>query len=125
MNIKIKASRMELTPSIEDYVYKRMEAVTKLIAGQEESTVCDVEVGKTTEHHNKGDVFRAEVNLTVSGKQYYASSEKGDLYSAIDHVQSEIVRELKTGKEKRLSAIRRGGARIKDIVRGFYKGRKG
>jgi putative sigma-54 modulation protein len=124
MQITIKATNIELTEAIRDYVNKKFNSVSKFIQRTDESALCRVEVGKVTQHHNKGDVFRAEGKLHIAGKELYASSEKEDLYVAIDDVKDELVRELKTTKEKKINMVRRGGARIKDMLKGMYDWRK-
>jgi ribosomal subunit interface protein len=113
----ITAQNMELTPALQDYTEKRLGGLGKFTAG--EPTVV-VEIGKTTEHHHKGDVFVAKVDVTTPlGKQYHAVSHKSDLYEAIDDVRSEIVRMLTTGKEKKITLFKRGAQKVKDILRGF------
>lgn len=121
MNIDIKNTNITLTPAISDYIEKRLDKIKRII-GEDPSLQCDVELGRTTEHHHKGDIFRAEIHIVGSGKNLYASSQKEDLYAAIDKVQDDILRELKTDKEKKISFIRRGGARVKAIVKGLWPG---
>jgi len=119
MNTNIKVTGITLTPSITDYATKRMDKVTKLL--ESDPTIqCDIELGKTTEHHNKGEIFRAEVHIVGAGKNLYASAQKSDLYSAIDAVRDEVLRELHAGKGKRISLVRRSGARVKNMVKGLW-----
>ena len=119
MNINIKATNISLTPSISEYTGKRFEKIAKLLKS-DQSTQCDIELARTTEHHNKGDIFRAEIHIVGKGKNLYASSDQADLYVAIDMVRDEILRELKSKKEKRQSFIRRGGANLKAMVKGLW-----
>ncbi|MEA2714974.1 MAG: putative sigma-54 modulation protein [Candidatus Parcubacteria bacterium] len=123
MNINIKTTAIALSPAISDYVAKRLKKVDKIL-GKDPSLMCDVELGKTTEHHQKGNIFRAEVHIVGAGKNAYASAEKDDLYSAIDRVRDEILRELKAGKGKKISLIRRSGARVKNMIKGLWPWRK-
>jgi putative sigma-54 modulation protein len=117
MNISIKSTNIELTPALRDYTEKRMRSITKFTKG--EPTV-SVEIGKTTAHHKQGDVFIAEVIVvTPLGKQFMASSEKSDLYEAIDDVRNEIARELSSDKDKRVTLFRRGAKKVKWMLRGF------
>ena len=120
MNINTKTSNVTLTEAISDYVEKRLKKIGKLVGG-DTSVMCDVELARTTEHHNKGDIFRAEIHIVGSGKNLFASSEKEDLYTAIDDARDEILRELKANKEKKLSLVRRGGARVKAMLKGLWK----
>lgn len=118
MNINIKTSNITLTEAITDYTSKRLEAVKQFL--QNDSTVhCEVELGRTTNHHKNGDIFRAEIHITGKDRDLYASAEEADLYRAIDMVRDEILREVRTLKEKKISLLRRGGAKIKNIIKGI------
>ncbi|MEK9174237.1 MAG: ribosome-associated translation inhibitor RaiA [Patescibacteria group bacterium] len=117
MNISIKSTNIELTPALKDYTEKRISGIAKF-TGEDVSAM--VEIGKTTAHHNHGDVFKAEVNITTSlGKQFRAVSEKPDLYEAIDDVRSEIVREISSAKGKKEALWKRGARKVKNMMKGF------
>jgi putative sigma-54 modulation protein len=122
MNINIKTTGISLTPSISDYVSKRMESVKRFLEN-DPSAICDFEVGKTTEHHKNGDIFRAEAHIVAAKRDIYAESEQTDLYAAIDSVRDEVMRRLSVDKVRRLSSIRRGGAIVKNMIKGLWKGR--
>ncbi len=107
---------MELTDAINDYLTKKLDAMDKFIDPGDDSAICDVEVGKTTDHHRNGDFFRAEVNLQWAGRQYYSAVEKDDLYAAIDEVKDQIIAELSKSKEKQGDSIREGGKEAKEIL---------
>lgn len=119
MNTNIKTTAITLTPAISDYTTKRLEKIEALLT-HDPSVQCDVELAKTSGHHNKGEIFRAEIHIVGAGKNIYASAEKDDLYTAIDIVQGEVLRELKTGKGKRISLMRRSGARVKGMIKGLW-----
>ena len=119
MNINIKATGIELTPAISDYVYKKISSVEKYISKKESEISARVEVGKTTKHHKSGDVFKAEVKLVGSGLDIYAVVEAEDLYAAIDLVEAEVARELVENKGKRMKLLRRGQRAIKDLMKDF------
>ena len=119
MNINIKTTQITSTPAISEYVNKRLEKIGKII-GDDPSVQCDIELARTTSHHNKGDIFKAEIHIVGAGKNLYASAEKEDLYTAIDIVQNDIMRELTAHKEKQISMVRRGGARVKGIMKGLW-----
>lgn len=119
MNTNIKTTGITLTPAISDYTKKRLEKVSVFLE-KDPSIQCDVELGRISAHHQKGEVFRAEVHLVGSAKNIYVSAEKDDLYSAIDAVKDEVLREIKSDKGKKVSLIRRSGLRIKNIVKGLW-----
>ena len=125
MNTNIKAGSIELTPAISDYVDKRLKKISDLL-GNDPALQCDVELSRTTEHHNKGAIFRAEIHIVGSGKDIYVAREETDLYAAIDIVRDEVLREVKAKKAKQISLVRRGGARVKAMAKGLWPfGRKG
>jgi putative sigma-54 modulation protein len=118
MKTNIKTSGITLTPAISEYIDKRMSAVDKFVS-DDPSAIADIEVGKSSGHHKQGDIFKADIHVVAKNRNLYASSEKSDLYSAIDDIRDEIVRELSSSKEKRVSLMRRGGARVKGIIKGI------
>ncbi len=119
MNIHIKTTNITLTEAISAYVNKRLEKISKLTS-DDSSAQCDVELGRTTAHHHKGDVFRCEIHLVGSGINIYTSAEKEDLYVAVDEVQDGVLRELNASKKKSTSRIRRGGAKVKAMMKGMW-----
>jgi len=96
---ELKGTNMELTEAIKQYVEKRILSLDKIT---EKYSPCDVmaEVGKTSNHHQKGDVFFAEFNLTIPGAMLRATSTKDDLYAAIDDAKDELKRQLVDRKER-------------------------
>lgn len=118
MKIKITTTNIELTNAIESYVDEKMLSVEKFAVPHEnEEPILEVEIGKSNNHHQSGDVFRAEVNMRLRGKHFRTTSEKDDLYAAIDDVRNELVRELSSYKEKTRTLVRKGAGRIKDMLR--------
>lgn len=114
--MNIKGTGIELTPAILDYVEKRLEKLDKYLEGD---PVLAVELGRVTEHHKQGDVFRAEVRISGSGYDYYAEKESADLYTAIDLVKDEVLAEITKDKGKKRQLLRRGERAVKDMLRGF------
>lgn len=98
MKIDIKGTNMELTEAIKDYVNEKIGSLEKFFDNIVEARV---EVGKTSNHHQKGDIFRAEVNLDVPEKYVLrAEATREDLYMAINQVKDELQRQVKKYKEK-------------------------
>lgn len=119
MNIRIKATNITLSPVLSEYVNKGLSKVSKIV--DDDPTVqCDVELGRTSQHHQKGDVFKAEIHVTGDGLDAYASVEREDLNLAINDVRDEIIRKIRSGKGKHLSYVRRSGARVKAMIKGIW-----
>lgn len=124
MNINIKATGIELTPSISDYAHKKIGTLEKYLNEKTKDAVFRVDIGKTTNHHKAGDIFRAEVNVSGGGLNLYAVEEAADLYAAIDLVEAELARELVHEKGRRAKLLRKGQQTIKDLMKGV-RGRFG
>lgn len=118
MNIQIKATAIELTPALSSYAEKRLDSIKKYFETDKMPTMY-VELGKESNHHKSGDIFRAEVRIGGAGQNFYAVSLAPDLYAAIDAVKDEIIREITKVKGKRETLMRKGGKMIKDAMRYF------
>lgn len=117
MKTNIKATGMELTPAIVDYAERRLEKIGQYLEG--DNHIVAVELGKTTQHHKHGDIFKAEIRIYGGGADFYAVRETSDLYGSIDEVKDEIISEINKTKGRRQSLARRGGRAIKNMMRGF------
>ncbi len=117
MNLNIKTTNFSLTQAISDYLEKKLRSLDRIIDWDADNVSVQAELGKITEHHNKGDIFRAEINVNRAGHFVRAVSEKSDLYAAIDEMKDTLAQELKHGKDKHKSLVRRGAARIKNILK--------
>ncbi len=119
MNINIKATNMELTGAISDYVNKKLSLVEKFAKGGEMSGY--VEVGKTTNHHKQGDVYKAEFSIDINGEHFFAKSESSDLYAAIDEAKEQISRSMTHDKDRKQTLYKRGASSVKKMLKGISK----
>ena len=124
MNTNIKATNISLTTAIENYVGKKVAMLQKIIDQEDTSASIYVEIGKTTEHHKSGDVFFAEFNLHIAGKNFYSRKEASDIYSAIDIVKDDLADSIISHKGKRETLFRRGAQSLKNMIRGLPFRRK-
>lgn len=115
----IKGTSIELTPAIESAVDKAVNALDKYVDPTDTSALADVEVGKTTNRHKSGDIFRAEINFHSRIGDLRAEAEKEDLYVAINAVKDEIVEALRSKKAKKIDFVRRSGVKLKNMLRGL------
>ncbi|NCO00058.1 ribosome-associated translation inhibitor RaiA [Candidatus Falkowbacteria bacterium] len=105
MNIKIKATRIEMTKALKDYVEAKISSVSKYL-GKIKSANCEVEISKSVGGQNKGEIYRAEVNLDVPGKLLRVEKTEKDLYKAIDKVKDHLEMIIKKYKEKMIDSAR-------------------
>jgi len=118
MNTRIKVTNVELTPSLSEFVNRSLGKVEKIVS-KDPAAICDLELSRTTAHHQKGDVYRAEIHVVGGGYDAYAEAEEEDLSYAISEVRDEIVKKLRSGRSKYMNNIRRSGARVKAMLKGF------
>lgn len=108
MNIAIKATHLDLTPAIKEYVEEKIGHLEKFIVAQE----AHIELARDT-HHHTGLVFRADINLMVGNKIMHAGSEAEDAYSAIDLLIPKLKEQIGKFKDKRQTMQRRGARSAK------------
>ena len=120
MATNIKATNIELTGSISDYVNKKIESINKFVNFGQEINIY-VEVGKTTNHHKQGDYFKAEFGVILDGEKFFVASEKNDLYKAIDDAKDEIVKRIKNNKKRKNTLFKRGATSVKKMIKGVSK----
>ena len=100
MNVKIKGTNIELTSYLSKLVEEKIKSIEKLLP-ENPDLIIEVELEKTTKHHQKGDLFRAEVQVEVpGGKMLRAVSIKEDFRSALTDVKDELQIQIKKHKDK-------------------------
>jgi len=127
MRIQIKTKNFALTESIAAHIEERIGSIKKLIksaevrgGGEGKTVLARVDVSRTTKHHNKGDVYKAEVNLEIPGEpNLYAKANADNLHAAIDEVRDDLFREVKNSHRKHQTLVRRGARELKRRVRGM------
>ncbi len=113
---QIKAKNMELTPAISDYLGRKLAMLDKFV-GKDSEAIARVDIGRTSGHHHKGDVFHAGILLDVEREQFRAEAESGDLYSAIDMMKDEVVDEVTKAGKKKKHLLKRGHQKIKAMMK--------
>jgi len=121
MHTNVKATNFSLNEEVSDFIDKKLKILDKLIDSDDTTAMCDIEIGKSTEHHQKGDIFRAELNVRLKGDHFRAVAERDTLNAAIVTARDEMARELRRHKQKRSHFFRKGGMQIKSLIRGFWK----
>jgi ribosomal subunit interface protein len=119
MNINIKATNTELTLEIKEYLEQKIQSLERFFGGEQNLNIF-VEIGKDSNHHQKGeDVFLAEIRFVFEGKDFYVKSRSGDVLSAIDFARDEVAREIKERKGKSQTLFVRGARSLKKRIKGM------
>lgn len=118
MNITIKATNVDISQAVDAYIREKLSGVGRVLKeeGDREALV-QVEVAKTTDHHRQGDIYRAEMNLFISGDTYRTEHSSGDLYASIDVAKDALVDVVARKKDKKVGMFRKGARMIKSFLR--------
>jgi len=101
MQLNLKATNLELTPQLKEYVQKKMDMLEKYL-GSMKVFNASFEVCRTTHHHLKGEIYCAEANFMVKGQLLRVTKTEKDLYKAIDKVKDHMELIIKKYKEKKI-----------------------
>ena len=99
MTINLRATNLELTAAITEYVQTKVDMLEKYL-GDIQVINCDFEVEKAVGGQNKGEIFRAEINLQIPRELLRVEKTESDLYKAIDKVKDHIEAMIISYKEK-------------------------
>lgn len=130
MKITIRQKDLEITPSLQDYIERKVvqpvgkflkrNVATDLPARMKfrsDGPVLDIEVGRTTKHHHKGNVFHASATLTIGRRVIRADAIDADIHAACDLLENELKREIDTFKSKTSAVQKRAARAVKQQVR--------
>jgi ribosomal subunit interface protein len=109
----------EVTPKVTAVAERKLVALKKYLGKQDGAPQVYVELGKVTEAHHTGDIWRSQINLDSNGKRYNAAATAERLDLAIDASVKELEAELRKSKKRSETMLRRGGVTLKSFMRGF------
>jgi putative sigma-54 modulation protein len=115
MNIIIKTKNIEMTPALREFVEEKIGSLEKyfnIFQGDEDPALKSeidavVEVGKTTLHHRKGNVCRAEILLSFHKNTMRAAKSADDLKKAVVEACNDLQRQITAFKEKTIDKSRK------------------
>ncbi len=113
--IQFKATNTYLDGAWQDLVEQKFRTLEKYL-GKGTDTKCQVEFEKVAPHQS-GNVHRVEANFTVEGKLFRAEATEQSFELAIDEVRKELDSELKKAHQKRDTLFKKGGRKIKEMLR--------
>lgn len=97
-NVIIKATHLELTDEIREYVEKKFEKLSRFY-----DNILEVRVEMERmfpNHHNKGKIYRVEANVNVPNKTLRVEKSTDDLIKSIDKVKDHLDEVINKYKEK-------------------------
>jgi putative sigma-54 modulation protein len=104
MKINIKATNLEITAPLKEYVELKIGSLAKFVNKIENNgteVLARVEIARTSKHHEKGDVYRVEININAPQNIVRVEEEGSDVRALLDIAQSTLKQLLVKHKEKR------------------------
>jgi len=98
MKLSIKSTQLELSEAIKADIEKKLGNLDKYY---DRILDAQVEVEKTSDHHRKGDIYRAEINVSVPGDALRAESLQDTIAKALTDLRKKIILVVKKYKEKK------------------------
>lgn len=118
MRLRIKTSGFSLTPGLETMVREKLLIPLERRVGSllPEESLLDVELAKTTKHHEEGKIWKCEVNIPVPHEKrtIYFSVIEESLEAAIDVAKDELERKVGEYKEKKSAKFLRSARMLKE-----------
>src|SRR3989338_11397098 len=96
MKINIKVTNAALAPESYEIINEKIGSLAKYFGN---IISADVEIGINSLHHNKGNIYKAVVNLSVPKKILRASAETSDITKSMNQVKNKLKMELIRYKE--------------------------
>jgi len=114
MNIALLGTNMNITDALTQRVHEQFARLEKVL---DPVARISVEIGKTTNHHKQGEIFKAEAKIIEPKAEYYADIVTEDLYTSIDALSDELFEQVTKSKSRHRVLMRRGQAMIKKLLR--------
>lgn len=109
MLINIKATNLDLTPAIREYIETKIGPLGRFLKRFEAKNEVEifVEIARATRHHRSGNVFCAEAMFSLGKKVLRAEHYDWDIRVAIDEVKNKLQQEIKKHKEMKTEKNRK------------------
>ncbi len=117
MNIQISSQNVELEAKEITRIQSKIKKLSRYFVSSDTSIGSTVLVIKTTNHHNKGDIYKTEIRLHSSGKEHYSEATMSDARKAFDAAYLSIDKEIKSVAGRKNTLFRKGAKKIKEILR--------
>jgi len=107
MNISIRAKNLQLVPELKIYAEEKIsQAVERFLKEYKKPVDVSVELIRVTKHHQKGKIFRTEVQINLHGQRIVAEASGESIEESIDEVKDELEKEIRKQRGKSLDLNR-------------------
>jgi len=105
MKIDIKATKVDLTPEIKDYVQRKMDMLEKYL-GEIPVIECKVDLSLSVGGQKTGEIYRTEILMELPKEMLIVEKVESDLIKSIDKVKDHLAESIIKYKEKMIDRHR-------------------
>lgn len=116
MEIRFKGINYDLPAPVTERASKKIQSLKKYLKKDADNARAYVELGKISEAHQTGPIWKAEINFSVPGTFFRAEAVEETMDNAIDRATNELGKELRRAKKRNESLVRKGGAFFKSLT---------
>ncbi len=102
MKIRIKETNIKLNTGLSSFLDKKIKALDKFLPDVPD-LLFEIELGLTTKHHQKGDIYKSEIQVQLGQKILRSVSEKDNMRRAIIESVEDLERQLRKRKDAYLA----------------------
>lgn len=101
MQINIKATGIQLNEELKKLVDLKIGSLGRFLPKNKKyDYLMEVEIGVSTKHHKKGEIFRSEAQVEMpGGKMLRSVSEKENMKSSLTAVKNDLQIQIKKYKD--------------------------
>jgi len=116
MRVIMKSKEIKISDDLSSYAEKRINKLGKFLESIDPNLIeATIEFCKAVGGQRQGNIFQADVNLTIPGK-FFRSEVVGDNpYSMIDDAKEELEDEIRKFKTKKDTMFKRGARSVKKL----------
>ncbi len=116
-NFTIYCKDFELTDSIKEYSEDKMGSLNKYLNQDEDHVKFNFRLGKSSNSHNNGKIYYAEVSIHTPEKNYGGKIEAESIYVAIDLLKDELANNITHYREKVRTVSRHEAQKFKEDIK--------
>lgn len=120
MRYQIRYTKIDSSASLKSYIEEKLVNTLEKLArteGPHDPWQIMIEVGKETTHHQKGNVWFAEVSGVTSYGGVRVRSEASEIHEAVDLAEEELKSKLSRLKGRIFAKGLRAARRVKNMIR--------
>jgi ribosome-associated translation inhibitor RaiA len=114
MNIKIVPVNIKLLDQQKEYLEKRIKNLEKVGQRYGERSLLTITMGKVTSNQETGEIFFAEANFAIPGKDIICKVQGNNIEETMDRLCDKLKSLMIKNKELRKGRFRRLARALKD-----------